>query len=304
MDKIKFQEMQQMTRPYRATNAYGFWELFSNLFITGAAIALSLSSSWVVWGIGQAILLMSFWRWFGILHTAAHSACFKTSKWNVFIGYIASVFCFLPFESWKRSHLEHHRWTGWRERDPSLSLPSPEEISPTFKKILDVCWKLHIPIFSVIFTLSKVFSGKKSTEEKIQTSFANKVVLPLAHLIFICVLGMSYFKVFLVPFLLYLLMSDIVTLSQHNILEAEKLTGEAKAIPLWQHPDHTRTLKYPRWVSRHVFLYFDKHTLHHLIPHVPHYHIESVGDWGIPEEDWSDWLKRAKKLPGHQVYLK
>lgn len=303
MDRATLQEMQQKARPFKATDAQGHWEMFSNLFITAAAIALSLSPSWIVWGIGQIVLLISFWRWFGILHSAVHSAVFKSPKMNLFIGHLASVFSFLPYESWKKSHLEHHRWTGWRERDPSLSLPSPDEISPTFKKILDVCWKLHIPIFSVIFTLSKIFSGKKPTVETSQVSLKNKIVLPLAHFIFLCVLGLAYFKVFALPFLVYLLMSDIVTLSQHNILESEKLTGEARAIPLWEHPNHTRTLTYPRWVSRHVFLYFDKHTLHHLIPHVPHYHIEAMGEWDIQEEQWSEWIKRAKKMPGHRVYL-
>lgn len=304
MDRATLQEMQHMARSYKASDSRGFWELFSNLMITASAIFLSLSPSWIAWGIGQVVLVISFWRWFGILHTAVHSACFKSPKMNTFIGHLASVFCFLPYESWKKSHLEHHRWTGWRQRDPSLSLPSPEEISPAFKKVLDICWKFHIPVFSVIFTLSKFFSDKKDTDEVSETSLKNKIVLPLAHLIFLVVLGSAYFKVFLIPFLSYLLMSDVVTLSQHNILDSGKLTGEPRAIPLWEHPHHTRTLKYPRWVSRHVFLYFDKHTLHHLLPHVPHYHIESLGEWGIKEEEWDVWLKKAKKLPGHQVYLK
>lgn len=304
MDRIKLQEMQLKARPLKPTNLRGTWELVSNLFITGTAIYLSLSESIVVWGIGQLVLVASFWRWFGILHSAVHSAVFKNPKMNMFIGHLASVFSFLPFESWKKSHLEHHRWTGWRQRDPSLSLPEIEEISPAFKKFLDVCWKLHIPIFSVIFTLAKFFAVKKEAPVKSATSWKNKVVIPGAHLLFLIVLKTAYFKVFLLPFLVYLFMSDIVTLSQHNILEGEKLKGEAKTIPLWEHPAHTRTLRYPRWVSRHVFLYFDKHTLHHLLPHVPHYHIEELGEWGIPEEEWSKWLKEAKRLPGHVVYLK
>ena len=204
MDKATLQQMQQKARPFKATDARGYWELLSNLFITVAAIALSLSPSWIAWGVGQIFLLISFWRWFGILHSAVHSAVFKSPKLNFFIGHVASIFCFLPYESWKKSHLEHHRWTGWRERDPSLSLPSPDEIPPGFKKILDVCWKLYIPVFSVIFTLSKFFSGKKATVETSDLGLSNKLVLPVAHFIFLIVLKMAYFKVFLLPFLIYL----------------------------------------------------------------------------------------------------
>ena len=303
MDKATLKEIQKKTRWFKATDARGYWELFSNLCMTFAAIAFSLSSSWMAWSIGQLVLLICIWRWFGILHSAVHSTVFKTPNLNLFIGHLASIFTFISFESWKKNHLEHHRWTGWRDLDPSLSLPTPDQISPLFKFFLDVCWKLHIPIFSLLSTMSEMFSGKKMTVQTYELSWRSKIIFPLAHLILFCVLGLSYFKVFLLPFLVYLSMSDIMILSQHNILENEKLVGEARPIALWEHPDHTITLRYPKWVSKHVFLYFDKHTLHHLVPHVPHYHIEALGEWGIPEEKWNEWIKRAKKVPGHKVYL-
>jgi fatty acid desaturase len=296
--------MQLKTRTYRASNVYGLKELMVNIILSTSAFYLSLSSSYFFWFVGQVLLLVCLWRWFAILHTSAHNAFFKSPKLNVFAGHLASIFCLLPFESWKKSHLDHHRWTGWREKDPSLSLPSVNEISPRFKRILDYCWKFHIPIFSVIFTLTKIFSHKNTFQQENQTSLKNKILLPLAHILLIGILGFSYVKILFFPVLMYLMMSDVVTISQHNNLQAERLQGIPTPIPLWKHPLYTRSLKYPSWVSKHVFLYFDKHTLHHLLPNIPHYYIKDVGGWGIIEEPWIKWLKEVKKLPGHQVYLK
>ncbi len=322
MDAIAHARLLQQTRALRASDRRAWTGVLVETLLVGAGIFLSLHS-WGTWILGQLLLFVCVWRAFAILHSCAHNAFFQTRSLNRVFGWVFSLWAFVPFDGWKKSHLEHHKWTGTPERDPSLQLPKAEELSPGFLRFLDWAWRLHIPIFSVLFTLSKL-SQKKRTRGCARPDSAvpaaprdgSAIFWLLMHLAALFLLGLAYLKLLLVPFMLYLFTSDFLVISQHNGVSAERgLPAPATLVPskrpeafaLREHDLFTRTLRFPRWVSAGVFLYFDKHTLHHFAPFIPHYCMPeacSAPDAAmINEVPWYHWVKENHRRLGREVYL-
>ena len=283
----------------KASNLFAFFHSLYDLSLIFISIIFSLNSSWVIWGIGQILLFFHIWRSFAILHSCAHQSFFKSKKTNQVLGHIFSILAYVPFEDWKKSHLSHHKWVGDRSRDPSLCLPSVNSIDDNTKNLLDFCWRFHLPIFSFLVTLLKVSDHKKS-----KMSFSSFFLI-FSHLILFALLGLSYFKVFLLPFLLYLTTSDLVVLSQHNLFDR---TLEELNFPL-KRSEHflvTRDLKYPAFISKYILLHFDKHNLHHIVPNLSHYNISKLAPVFMhpyDAQDWKTWILKAHDEPGHKVYL-
>lgn len=72
------------------------------------------------------ILINSFFivRIFIIQHDCGHQSFFKKRKLNNFIGYICSVFSFLPYKYWAKTHTFHHGHTGMLEYRTIGDLPT------------------------------------------------------------------------------------------------------------------------------------------------------------------------------------
>ena len=287
-------------------------ELAFQLAWTAVAIAVSMRHElWARVG-GELLLFTAIWRWFSILHTSVHHAVVASRRGNDLVGLLASSFALLPYYPWKATHLAHHQWTGWQGRDPSLAFPDIAVAPRSLKRTMDLCWRLHVPFFSLYFVFGKLWAGasdsNRATASKLQPW---QLVSSYGFLLGIhggltAALGVGYLVALVPAVLAYLVTSDVVLLNQHSELEQRLADESARPLHPVEHLKHTRSVLLPDWVSRHVLLRFDWHELHHLYPGVPHYRLAplrtQVG--ALPNEvGWATWLRRAQKTPGHRLAL-
>gem|GEM_PF-6148375 len=306
MNKKNYFKLKNQTKSLKAKNSVAAAQLLIDAALFTVAIFLSLSNSIVIWILGQLLILMCIWRQFSTLHSCAHNTFFKNQKLNLVTGHLCSILSLLPFSDWKKSHIEHHIWAGDRSRDPSLNLPPSEELSATSIKILNICWKLHIPIFSFLVVILKVFNNKKTLTKNSSPVSFSFIFLASSHILLILFLKIIYIKLFLLPFFLYLFTSDFLIISQHNLLGSNDIEKSEFPLPVWDHKRVTKDLVFPNFIAKHVLLNFDQHNLHHILPFVPHYQLNKIDitDYNIGEkEHWLKWLKKVHALPGYKVYI-
>src|SRR5690606_39075176 len=62
---------------------------------------------------------------------------------------------------WKSIHELHHKWTGWRDLDPTTEKTFDRGFSPIAKKVVDFCWRFYIPVFSIGYRLGIYWKREK-----------------------------------------------------------------------------------------------------------------------------------------------
>jgi omega-6 fatty acid desaturase (delta-12 desaturase) len=80
-------------------------------------VLMYYSLNWSYWiTLGLAVLNAFFTvRIFIIQHDCGHRSYFKSQKWNKFVGWVCSIFTFLPYDYWSRVHDFHHGHSGQLE---------------------------------------------------------------------------------------------------------------------------------------------------------------------------------------------
>lgn len=290
-------------------NVPGLLFLCSTLFLTALSFTLSISQSLVAWLAGQALLAVSLLQWFVILHECGHDTLFRHKGLNFCVGHLASVATFIPFLCWETVHRQHHKWTGWRDRDPTTALLLPENFGAGKKWIINLCWRFYLPLFSIVYRIQNFWNYRR-----LRSIFADQ---RLERRIFwnICGLAIFYAGVVLafdmhqlvqsvgLGVFLNFVVQDLILLSQHTHMPLNVSNGAAvRPYPHLQQAVFTRSLKFPAWFSTCVLLNFDAHELHHMHPFVPGYFLRRIPHQPANEIAWWRWLRAAKKLPG-EIFL-
>jgi acyl-lipid omega-6 desaturase (Delta-12 desaturase) len=280
------------------------------LFLTTVAVSLSLSQNLLFKLVGEVLLTISILQWFILEHDLGHSAFFKNNFFNVVFGHFASLFSLLPFYPWKNIHHSHHVWTGWRDLDPTQPQKKISELSPRLISIINFCWKFWIPVFALSFSLSSFWNVKRLSKLYPQQKKVRQHVFSISFIVLVFTGLFIFYTHFMLTswlpaFVLYLLITDPLLLSQHTHLDQSESDGNAvRPVKYSLQPAYTRSVLYPKWISRFILYNFDKHGLHHQFPGVPLYRLNQ---FEAPEENsiyWLSWLKIAKRIPAHILIFK
>ena len=104
---------------------------------------------------GQVLLAVMLVQWFVILHECGHETLFRTRRWHA-RGRTdcRGVFSLIPYHCWTRVHGRHHKWTGWQDLDPTTESLVPRPLGRAERAVVNACWRLWIPLFSVIYRVS------------------------------------------------------------------------------------------------------------------------------------------------------
>ncbi len=303
----------KFARNLRPRTWQGAAEVVFQLAWTALAIDAAVRSELWARVVGTLLLFAATWRWFSILHSSTHQAVVAGRRGNDLVGLLASAFALLPYFPWKEAHLAHHRWTGWQGRDPSLDFPRVESAPRSLKRTMDVCWRFHVPFFSLYFILGKLWTVSNAAPAAGTTTklrplqiVVSYVVLVGVHAGLTALLGARYLAAFAPAVLAYLVTSDMVLLNQHSEFAQRVATDVSRPLHPVDHLVHTRSVLLPEWLSRHVLLRFDWHALHHLYPGVPHYRLAPLrAHVGLLPNEISlmRWLWRAQRTPGHRLAL-
>ncbi|MGZ3722405.1 MAG: fatty acid desaturase family protein [Bdellovibrionales bacterium] len=238
-------------------------------------------------------------RAFAFMHECVHSSV-RAQKWvNTAFGEVYGIFSFLPFKSWRALHLDHHRWAGNVEKDPSMKiLLGFERRGFKTAKIVSWSWKYWIPFLG--FMQHLVFWTATVSKKE--------YVFIVGSLVYVGAAGWFLGPVaFGTGLLSYLYLVEIINFPHH--LGMVQQGGESRFPTLEQH-HFTRSCVYPRWLAHGVFLNFNLHTEHHLYPSHPWYLLDAIHAELVASGEsfnfsqGNDWILRNRRLPVEQLFLK
>ena len=287
-------------------NYWRNYQVVFGTFTAAAAVAVvSLTATHpAIYFMAQLLGGLVVLRAFCLLHDLSHGALFKSRRLNDYFGIAASLLCCVPYFPWKKIHVEHHKWTGWQQNDPTEDNIDFKDLGPIEQFLASWSWRLSLPLigFSVCIRffwnlprLSKLFPARRD-----QLSFIGSTLIIFGtHAALLLLFGTLYMKTFIIPYLLALFMFDPLMLAQHvGIALIEPGSRELKPVRAQEQEVFARTLLFPKWFSRHVLLGFNYHSAHHVKPTLPSYLLETLR---LPahthEANWLTWLIEAKTAP-------
>jgi len=287
----------------RPTDAAGLRVMALALGATSLGLLLTFAGGWTAWLAGQILLGLMFVQWFVILHECGHDTLFKTRKWHAVAGPLAAAFSLIPYHSWTRVHGRHHKWTGWQDLDPTTETLTPRVRGRAERMLVNVCWRLWIPLFSVAYRLTNYWNVPrlfrmfpKAVERR---AILRDVLLLLAfYAAVVATLGPALtIRAFALALVISLVIEDLLLLSQHTHVPQNVSGGDSvKPFAAIEQEPFTRSLRLPRALSAFV-LHFDAHELHHMYPFVPGYHLRRINYTPLNEIGWWQWVCGAKRIP-------
>jgi omega-6 fatty acid desaturase (delta-12 desaturase) len=268
------------------------------------ALWLSLDGGWLRWAAGQVLLGGALVQWFTVLHECGHRTLFRNRRLNALTGTIAGFLTMIPYRVWVRVHGRHHKWTGWRDIDPTMESVVSRQLSRFERTLINVCWRLWIPLFSTMYRVENYWKpGRLRTmfaRPEDQRSMLRNAVLQLAaYGALVVILGPSVLaRAAAAGILLSLIVEDLLFLSQHTHVPQNVSDGDhVDPVPAIGQEVFTRSLRLPAIVSSWL-LHFDAHELHHMYPFVPGYHLRRIPYRTVNEVSWWEWVRVSKRLRG------
>ena len=279
----------------------------ATLASTAAGVWLSTRPEPFAWATGQAVLAVSLVEWFVILHECGHHTLFRVRALNAIVGHIAGFFALIPFGMWVQVHRGHHKWTGWQDLDPTTAALAPRERSHLVRRIVSVCWKYWLPLFSTIYRLGNFWSPARLARLESAHGTRARVVggLVAVAAIYAAIvwwLGAAMtLRIGGVATLIAFAIEDVLIISQHTHVPMELSEGR-RVMPhrALDQAQYTRSLRLPAPVSR-ALLHFDAHELHHMYPFVPGYRLRDIAFEPAHEVAWWRWVRAARACPGDRL---
>lgn len=234
----------------------------------------------------SAIPLISLlmFRSFAFMHEAVHGLLSKNSRTNHVLGIISGALCLLSFDSWKKAHIEHHRWSGNIDKDPvAAMIKTFPKFPKPLQRVLTFGWKCWLPTLSFLqHTVFWAITFHHTLKSK--QSFGQVLSAVIPALFWVSVVALCPLKITLLVVLpsivFYLIGTEVINAPHH--LGLTYYRGETK-IPLWEQFKTARSCVYPKWLARFVVLNFNYHAEHHMYPYVPWYHLDKLHQIVRPE---------------------
>lgn len=230
-----------------------------------------------------AILGISMFRNFALLHDAGHRALFRSERANDLAGYLLSPLCMLPYTEWRTLHLLHHKWVGVIDKDPTqkglLSLPEYKTLK---RGAFRLVWWLCLPIPSIQM-ITKVFwfepfrNYARGEKYKAAQGIVSMFICLLPHILFVLWLGMAPYLMFAVPvIIMFFFWFEFINFTHHSGIFPYTSETHPNPIPLHEQDAVSRTSAFSKWVSIALAYNFNFHTEHHYFPRVPWHNLPRV----------------------------
>ena len=239
----------------RASNGPGAVFSATALVLTGASLWLA-THSWPGWVAGQLLFALALVQWFVLLHECGHRTLFRTRSLNTVVGHVAGFCSLIPFETWRRIHQRHHKWTGWQDLDPTTAALVPRPLGGGERWLVNTCWRWWIPLFSVLYrvnnfwNLPRVCRLLRAPRERARV-VAESFITAGVWVVIVWVIGPAQLLGFVgVGVVLALVAEDLLLLSQHTHIPMHLSGGQAvDPYPSLEQQPFTRSMKLPLWMS-------------------------------------------------------
>lgn len=289
---------------YAASNTLALLHLLVPALLAAAGLWLTMKGDiWYVWLAGQIALGIFFFQCFILLHEAGHQSFFKSRWLNSALGHLCGFFSMIPFQSWEAIHALHHRWTGWRDKDPTTEGTVSPSFGPLLSGVVNVAWRVWFPLFTLGYRIGNYWSHGKLRRylpaQKVKAILINQVVLILCYAIIIVFWGEWALHNIGLAYLISLVISDLFILSQHSHIDIPLAEGrDVRPIAYVEQIPYTRSLRINHLVARVILLNFNLHELHHARPGIPAYHLGRLPDEMPNTRPFWSFLVRSKRMKG------
>lgn len=267
------------------SNFYGALTVIFETIAFGGAFALLLCveplgpAFWTL----QAFLGMSVYRWFVLLHEAGHRSLFKNRPLNTAVGLLASVFCFMPFYSWRHIHFLHHKWVGVVDKDPTQQeLVELKSWGKGRNLVFRIVWFSWVPVMFLFFVVKRFWlqpirNWKAGDKREALRGVLSLAVILVPRVVLFALVGWKWFLLYLGPMTyLYLFCNEHAAAAQHTGLFPFMSDTHPNPIPFHEQDSVSRTSAKPGLWSVFFGYHFNLHTEHHFFPSVPWYWLPRV----------------------------
>jgi omega-6 fatty acid desaturase (delta-12 desaturase) len=288
---------------YRARDLKALTYLLLPVTLAVAGIYLSLSPVSLKWFAGQLLLGIFFFQCFILLHETGHQSFFSTQALNRVAGHVFGLLSFIPFRSWVEIHNLHHRWTGWRDKDPTTEGTVSPAYGPVLRILVNLCWLLGFPLFTIAYRLGNYWNPSKLkryiSNRELMPAFINMMIILLLFAGLIIFFGSFMLHTIALSYLLGMMISDLFILSQHSHIEIP-VAGTEQVSPLryTEQVKYSRSLGINSIISEWIFFNFNLHELHHAYPGIPAYHLHRLKAATPNKIPFIKYLLKSKRMSG------
>jgi acyl-lipid omega-6 desaturase (Delta-12 desaturase) len=247
-------------------------------------------------------------RNFSMMHEAVHKSASKNIFINDIVGLMTGAVCLLAYEPWKRSHLEHHVWSGNIDKDPVTAIITAfPKMSPFTQNTLSFFWMIWFPMLACMQYVVFWWLAAKIYLKKPSAHLLMSLVVPAFFWTALFTFTSTAFAMtaLLPSLILYMVAVEVVNLPHH--LQLPQYRGDTKLM-MWEQYKIARSCVYPRWFARLVALNFNYHIEHHMYPDVAWYHLEQLHNQVIGSlknsyntDPYFRWILDNKRLPINEV---
>ena len=282
------------------------WKAF--LFLLSAASFLSIGlfiTHIGYWLFGQLLVGVFFLQSFILLHETGHYSFFKEKRLNTIFGHFFGFISVIPFVSWVDIHNQHHKWTGWRDKDPTTTGTVNPKHGPFTKAIVNISWFLFFPLFTIGYRIGNYWNLKKIKQFSPKTNL-DHVCMNLLFIWFFWGVNLFFFwdeatKYVVCGFFIGLAYSDLIILSQHSHIDIPVSDGqEVKPVKYVNQIEYTRSISIFKKIDHWVLFNFNLHEKHHAFPGVPAYYLLKKELNEPNKRNFLGYLFKAKSMSGEK----
>ncbi|WP_340200303.1 fatty acid desaturase family protein [Ascidiimonas sp. W6] len=293
-------EMSSLKNKHSQNNKKAIVYIMVWLLFTASGFVLSLYFNW--W-IGQIMLGVGFFQAFILLHETGHYSLFKSKKINKLFGHLFGFISFIPFISWVDMHNLHHKWTGWRDKDPTTVGTVNPKHGFVLKSVVNISWFLFLPLFTIGYRIDNYWNLRKIKTFAPKTNrkrvLFNLLIIILIWTLLIILFTDFYVSYVLPAFLIGLMMSDLIILSQHSHIDIPVSNGkDVKPLKHAYQVKYSRSIRVGSVFENWVLFNFNMHEKHHAYPGVPSYYLPEMQCEEKNTRNFWTFICKAKLLSG------
>ncbi|HMI91428.1 MAG TPA: fatty acid desaturase [Polyangiales bacterium] len=268
------------------------------------AIALLIrGGTWTEYCASQLLIPVVCFHNFSLMHECGHGSASRSRALNLLIGHYASLFCFVPYFSWKYIHQQHHAWAGNLDKDPVLrSLRTfRDHGTPALAR---VGWRSWIPVSAFLQHLVYLSYPLKLARERasprarlLHCVLSSLWIVGVYAAVAVYLPALAHPRNWAVGATLFLIAEELVNIPHHVGMPIHE--GRA---PAWEQHHYTRSCYYPAGLSELFVLNFNFHIEHHLFPSLPWYRLRAARrrlkpalDRGYSEALGAEWNIRNRR---------
>ncbi|RDY00822.1 Omega-3 fatty acid desaturase, endoplasmic reticulum, partial [Mucuna pruriens] len=244
------------------------------LVVTALLAAAIAFNSWFFWPL--------YWPAQG---TIGHGSFSDSPKLNSVVGHILHSSILVPYHGWRISHRTHHQNHGHVEKDESW-VPLTEKLYKNLDSMTKMMrFTFPFPIFAYPFYLWNRSPGKEGShfnpysnlftpgdrKDVLTSTMCWGIMLSLTIYLSFTMGPLFMFKLYWVPYLIFIMWLDFVTYLHHH--------GYKQKLPWYRGKEWTYLRGGLTTVDRdygwinNIHHDIGTHVIHHLFPQIPHYHL-------------------------------